>query len=70
MEGEVRTGGKVGFCEKRLGKWEKMVESFSDARARFFFSKKSPLFFDLFDDFEHRVGGAGEVATKFWLEHR
>ena len=28
-----------------------MVESFSDARARFFFSKKSPLFFDLFDDF-------------------
>ncbi len=36
-----------------------MVEGFSDARARFFFSNKSPLFFDLFDDLAHGVGGAG-----------
>ena len=47
-----------------------MVESFSDTRARFFFSNKSPLFSDLFDDLEHRVGGAGEVAAEFRLKHR
>ena len=47
-----------------------MVESFSDTRARFFFSNKSPLFFDLFDDLEHGVGGAGEVAAEFRLKHR
>lgn len=46
------------------------MESFSDTRACFFFSNKSPLFFDLFDDLEHRVGGAGEVAAEFGLKHR
>ena len=47
-----------------------MVESFSDTRSRLFFSNKSPLFFNLFDDLEHRVGGAGEVAAEFSLKHR
>ena len=47
-----------------------MVEGFSDTRARFFFSNKSPLFFELFDDLEHGVGGAGEVAAEFRLKHR
>jgi len=47
-----------------------MVEGFSDTRARFFFSNKSTLFFDLLDDLKHGVGGAGEVAAEFGLEHR
>ena len=47
-----------------------MVEGFSDTRARFFLSNKSPLFFELFDDLEHGVGGAGEVAAEFRLKHR
>ncbi len=59
MEGEVRTGGKNGICEKRLGKWEKMVEGFSDTIARFFFGNISTLFFELLDDLENGVGGAG-----------
>ena len=46
-----------------------MVEGFSDTRARFFFSNKSPLFFELFDDLEHGVGGAGEIAAELGLEH-
>ena len=47
-----------------------MVEGFSDTIARFFFGNISTLFFELLDDLEHGVGGAGEVAAEFGLEHR
>jgi hypothetical protein len=47
-----------------------MVEGFSDTIARFFFGNISTLFFELLDDLEHGVGGAGEVATEFRLKHR
>ena len=46
-----------------------MVEGFSDTIARFFFGNISTLFFELFDDLEHGVGGAGEIATELGLEH-
>ena len=46
-----------------------MVEGFSDTIARFFFGNISTLFFELLDDLEHGVRGAGEVAAKFRLEH-
>ena len=47
-----------------------MVEGFSDTIARFLFGDISTLFFELLDDLENGVGGAGEVATEFGLEHR
>ena len=47
-----------------------MVESFSDARARFFFGNISTLFFELLDDLENGVGGACEVMAEFGLKHR
>jgi hypothetical protein len=47
-----------------------MVKGFSDTIARFFFSNISTLFFELLDDLEHGVGGAGEVAAELGLEHR
>ena len=46
-----------------------MVESFSDTRARFFFGNISSLFFELFDDLEHGVGGAGEISAELGLKH-
>ena len=42
-----------------LRKWEEMVEGFGDACARFFFGNISTLFFELLDNLEHGVGGAG-----------
>ncbi len=47
-----------------------MVKGFSDTIARFFFSNISTLFFELLDDLENGVGGAGEVMAEFGLEHR
>jgi hypothetical protein len=47
-----------------------MVEGFSDTIARFFYGNISSLFFELFDDLEHGVGGAGEIAAEFRLKHR
>jgi hypothetical protein len=70
VEGEVRTGGKNRICEKRLGKWEKMVEGFSDTISRFFLGNISTLLFELLDDLENGVGRAGEVMAEFGLKHR
>lgn len=52
-----------------LRKWEKMVEGFGDARARFFPGNISALLFELLDDLEDGVGRAGEVVAELALEH-
>ena len=47
-----------------------MVEGFSDTIARFFFGNISTLFFELLDDLENGIRGAGKVAAEFGSEHR